>query len=119
MVQARHLPVFMTKWRSPSVHQVLPERMMLLAEPSPAGLIDAVEEAMRRVADVDRIRQHEEVGLSIYLSGCLPAPECLSIFLSVWLPAWPVRGFVRPPIHPFIRPSVCPGRPIHMPHLRP
>lgn len=46
-----------TRWES----QVLPEGMLLLAEPSPLALAAAVESALDRVGSIDRQSQHEQV----------------------------------------------------------
>lgn len=41
--------------------QVLPDNMMLLAEPAPENLIDAIEQALVRVHAVNPLEQHEKV----------------------------------------------------------
>lgn len=41
--------------------QVLPEGMLLLAEPSPSALAAALERALALVGSIDRQRQHQQV----------------------------------------------------------
>lgn len=41
--------------------QVLPDDVMLLAEPSPDDLLNALEEAIAKVPDLDPVQQHERV----------------------------------------------------------
>lgn len=41
--------------------QVLPPDVMLLAEPSPEELLDALEEALHRVPDLDPVLKHKRV----------------------------------------------------------
>lgn len=41
--------------------QVLPDDMMLLAEPAPENLIEAIEQALVRVGSIDPQAQHEKV----------------------------------------------------------
>ena len=60
------LPTFATgllvvSTRVGGVPEVLPEEMLILAEPSAAGLVDAVEQALGRVGGVDPLRQHQQV----------------------------------------------------------
>lgn len=42
--------------------QVLPPDVMLLAEPSPEDLLEALEEALVRVPELDPVQQHKKVG---------------------------------------------------------
>jgi hypothetical protein len=45
------------------VLQVLPGDIMLLADPAPEALAEALEEALGRVGGVDPTAQHEQVGV--------------------------------------------------------
>jgi hypothetical protein len=40
--------------------QVLPDGMVILCEPSPAALVQAVAEAVQRVPGVDPVEQHRQ-----------------------------------------------------------
>ena len=53
--------------------QVLPEGMLLLAEPSPSALVVALETALTLVGSIDRDRQHRQV---CHRSHCSHRSHC-------------------------------------------
>eukprot|EP00887_Chlorella_sp_A99_P005311 scaffold1.g5311.t1 len=61
LVEAAAAGLLVVSTRVGGVPEVLPEEMLVLADPSPAGLVEAVEQALLRVASVDPIQQHAAV----------------------------------------------------------
>lgn len=61
--------------------KVLPERMLVLADPNPRALLEAVEEAMERVPHIDPLQQHNEVRTRLLSKGFGTSKRCVPMHL--------------------------------------
>lgn len=80
--------------------QVLPGDIMLLAEPAPEALAEALEEALGRVGGVDPAAQHAQVGgrlgvgVGVGVDGGGGGDVCVHVFMWVggagagWVGGW-------------------------------
>ncbi len=76
--------------------QVLPDGMVVLAEPNPDSLLAALEEAVHRAHTVDPLLQHQQVNVSRVdiLSSLPPLTVCENLHIAVTHGQCAERAFV-------------------------